>query len=486
MNNKLKTLNRVLVANRGEIAVRIIRAARELGIESVAVYTDADAGTLAVRLADKAIYLGASPVASSYLNQERLIEAAIQSGADCLHPGYGFFAENADFAEAVAKEKITFIGPSPKVIRLMAGKDKARELATKAGVPVVPGMSVPSDVKKFKKEAASIGYPLMLKAVAGGSGRGMRLARTAEELESALTDAKKEALAAFGNDEMLMEKFIEHPRHIEIQVFADSLGNVVHLGERDCTVQRRHQKLVEEAPAAKLHPKLREQLHQTAVSLCKEVGYLGAGTIEYLVERSAEPDGSFYFLEMNTRIQVEHPVTEEVFGVDLVAEQFRVARGESLSFSQSELVPRGHSLEFRLYAEDPSAQFKPCTGTVVYVSRPGGRGVREDTWIEAGTKLSAYYDSLLSKLVVTGRTREDAIARAKKVLAEYVLEGMPSTLGFHRWLLEQDAFNDLEIDVTWLERSYQGQELHGEGVGPVSLAETKNWQDPRKSNDSET
>ncbi len=463
----------MLVANRGEIAVRIIRAARELGIESVAVYSEADQGSLALRLADHAIALGASSARESYLNQEKIIEAAIQSGADCLHPGYGFFAENAEFASAVLREGITFIGPSPEVIELMAGKDKAREVAQRSGAPVVPGGAVKPDAASFKKQAKEIGYPVMLKAVAGGSGRGMRLVRSEAELESACIEAKKESLASFGNDEMLIEKFIEHPRHIEVQVFADSHGNVVHLAERDCSIQRRHQKLVEEAPAPHLHAKVREGLQQTAVDLCKEVGYQGAGTIEFLVENGHEATGSFYFLEMNTRIQVEHPVTEEVFGVDLVKEQFKVASGEKLSFAQKDLIVSGHSMEFRVYGEDASAQFKPATGTVVYVSRPGGRGVREDSWVEAGSKLSAYYDSLLSKIIVTAPSRQEVIARAKQVLGEYVLEGLPTTLGFHRWLLEQKEFEEITYDVTWLERNYQGQELHGHGLGPLQLPEKR-------------
>lgn len=471
MGKETKDLKRVLIANRGEIAIRIIRAARELGIETVVVYSEADQGSLAVRLADQAISLGASSARESYLNQEKLIEAAIQSGADCLHPGYGFFAENAEFAAKVQKEGIVFIGPTPEVIALMAAKDRAREVAIKAGAPVVPGAPLNEGGKTLQAQAAAIGYPLMLKAVAGGSGRGMRLVQEAAELEAACAEAKKEAMASFGDDAMLIERFVEHPRHVEVQVFADSQGNVVHLGERDCSIQRRHQKLVEEAPAPKLHAKLRKGLHQTAVDICKEVNYLGAGTIEFLVENGSSPKGSFYFLEMNTRIQVEHPVTEEVFGVDLVKEQFRVAQGEALSFSQKDLKVRGHSMEFRVYAEDSKAQFKPATGSIRYISRAGGRGVREDSWVEAGSKLSAYYDSLLSKIIVTAGSREEVLERAKQVLGEYVLEGLPTTLGFHRWLLEQQDFSDVNYDVTWLERSYNGEQVHGHGLGPLQLPE---------------
>lgn len=469
MNKSSDTFKRVLVANRGEIAVRIIRSARALGIESVALYTPADEGTLPVRLADRAVSLGESTASKSYLHQEKIILAAIQSGADCVHPGYGFFAENADFAEALSEEGIRLIGPSPTVMRQMGSKDSARTIAVSAGLPVVPGESAPKDFTELKKLCKKIGYPLLLKAVAGGSGRGMRMVEAESELLLRLEEAKKEALGAFGNDEMLIEKYIQSPRHIEVQVFADRHGNVVHVGERDCSTQRRHQKLLEEAPAAKLHPTLRSKLHQASIELCKKVGYEGAGTIEYLVENSASEKGTFYFLEMNTRIQVEHPVTEAVFGVDLLAEQFRVAAGYPLSFSQDQLVPSGHAIEFRIYAEDPSNDFKPATGTIRYLSRIGGLGVREDTWAESGSTISPYYDSLISKLIISGATRDEAIERARATLAEFVVDGVPSTLGFHRWLLSQPDFLDANIDVAWISRKYQGETIQGENVGPLRV-----------------
>jgi acetyl-CoA carboxylase biotin carboxylase subunit len=355
------------------------------------------------------------------------------------------------------------------VIALMANKDRAREVAIAAGVPVVPGGAAPAESKQLKAFAREITYPIMLKAVLGGSGRGMRLAEHEEELLERFAEAKKEALAAFGNDEMLLEKCIIGPRHIEVQVFADMHGNVTHVGERDCSVQRRNQKLVEEAPAAGLHPRLRERLYQAAVALCREVGYVGAGTIEYLVQGGSGGEDPFYFLEMNTRIQVEHPVTECVYGIDLLVEQFRVAAGAPLSFSAKDLREHGHAIEFRIYAEDTAADFKPCTGTINYLSRPGGPGVREDAWVEAGTKVSAFYDSLLSKLIVHGRNREEAITRARAVLDAFVIEGVPTTLGFHRWLLRQQDFIDARADITWLKRNYHGEQGAGTSVGPFVL-----------------
>jgi acetyl-CoA carboxylase biotin carboxylase subunit len=367
-----------------------------------------------------------------------------------------------------------FVGPQPEVISLMANKQRARQAAEKVGVPVVPGGAVAGSIADLAKAVAQLGYPIMLKAVAGGSGRGMRIVESGDELEERLAEAKKEALAAFGDDEMLYEKCVIRPRHVEVQVFGDTFGNVVHLGERDCSLQRRHQKVVEEAPAPGLAKGLREKLCECATDLARNVNYRGAGTVEFLVEGGAKKDDSFYFLEMNTRIQVEHPVTEMVYRVDLVTEQFRVAAGKPLSFKQSALKPLGHAIEYRVYAEDPSRGFLPCSGRIEYLARAGGPGVREDSWVEAGTRVSAFYDSLLSKLIVWGRTREEALAASRTLLQEYHLEGIVSTLGFHRWVLQSESFKQGAVDVKWLEREYRGEMLPAGTVGPLILPEPRN------------
>jgi acetyl-CoA carboxylase biotin carboxylase subunit len=469
MQSKMRKIRTVLVANRGEIAVRIIRAAREYGLKSVAVYSEVDQGALHVRLADKRVALGGNAAKDSYLNQEKLLNAAIQSGADAVHPGYGFFAENAEFARAVSEAGLCFIGPSPEVIALMGDKDQARRKAVQCGVPVVPGTQsgLPlSELKLFCREA---GYPVMIKAVAGGSGRGMRLVEAEADLEAKLAEAGAEAESAFGNRATIIEKYIARPRHIEVQIFGDAIGTVIHFGERECSLQRRHQKIVEEAPAVHFHPRLREKMLKAAVQLAEAVEYCGAGTIEFLVEGGDSADSPFYFLEMNTRIQVEHAVTEAVTGYDLLQLQFSVAEGAPLGIAQKQIAARGHALEFRVYAEAPAREFKPTNGTIVYVSRSGGNGVREDSWIEAGTRVSAFYDSLLSKITVWGRTRDEAVRRSRSVLDGFSIEGMETTLGFHRWLLEQPAFCDGTVDVKWIEREYTGQEKPAVGVGPLRL-----------------
>ncbi len=463
------TLKRVLIANRSEIAVRVIRAARDMGIESVAVYSDADEGALHVRLADKRIALGGSSAKDTYLNRDKIINAAIQSGADCVHPGYGFFAENADFATAVKAAGLTLIGPSPEAIALMGDKDQARKVAEKHSVPIVPGSTTGVDLKTFKSLAEKIGYPVMIKAVAGGSGRGIRVAEKAEELESKIAEVEREALAAFGNKEIILEKFIVKPRHIEVQVFGDTHGNVVHFCERECSLQRRHQKVVEEAPAPNLHPELRERICKAAVAMAQAVNYVGAGTVEFLVEGGTEAKSNFYFLEMNTRIQVEHPVTEMVTGVDLVKLQFLVAMGEKIGLSQKDIKATGHALEFRVNAENPAENWSPTAGKILYVSRAGGPGVREDGWIESGSRVSTFYDSLLSKVIVYGATREEALTRARRCLNEYVVEGLETTLGFHRWVLKQPPFIEGQVDVKWIEREYRGELVPASSVGPLEL-----------------
>ncbi|MCC6953418.1 MAG: ATP-grasp domain-containing protein [Deltaproteobacteria bacterium] len=448
-------MKKLLIANRGEIAVRIIRAARSLGLKTVALYSDPDAESLHVRLADERIHLGGSAAKETYLDQDKIISALVLTGADAVHPGYGFLAENAGFARRVREAGAVFVGPSPEVIALMGDKEQARKKAIELQIPVVPGAEVTDDTSFLAAEAQRIGYPVIFKAVAGGSGRGMRIVRTADELAAKFQEARDEALAGFGNAAVFLEKFLESPRHIEVQIFGDSFGNIVCFGERECSLQRRHQKLVEEAPAPNLHESVRARLHVYAVRLGKECRYESSGTLEFLVDGGTTADSPIYFLEMNTRIQVEHPVTESVYGVDLVRLQLEVAQGKSL-----DAVPApqctGHSIEYRVYAEDPSKGFSPMMGQARYISRPGGPGLREDGWAESGTKISPYYDSLLFKAIVTAPTREEALRLSKVYLDEYVVEGFETTLGFHRWVLTQPDFVRGLVDVYWISRNYDG------------------------------
>ncbi|MCB0322179.1 MAG: ATP-grasp domain-containing protein [Bdellovibrionales bacterium] len=467
-----RRLQRLLIANRGEIAVRIIRAARAARVETIAVYSEADAGALHVRLADRAILIGPSPARQSYLSIDRLLDAAIQSGADAVHPGYGFLAENADFAHAVTNQGLVFVGPSAETIRVMGDKRRARECAVAAGVEVVPGTGADPSPDELEKFVSTVQFPVLVKAVAGGSGRGMRLVERKEDLAERIDEARREAEAAFGNGSVLLEKYLERPRHIEVQVFGDGRGQVVHLFERDCSVQRRHQKLVEESPAPGLHPRLRERICAAAVKVAQAVGYEGAGTVELLVEGGANPDDAFYFLEMNTRIQVEHPVTEEVTGIDLVREQLQVATGAGFSFDPSSLEQRGHAIELRIYAEDCRKSFAPQSGRLQYISRSGGPGVREDGWAEAGTTISPYYDSLLTKLIFSGPDRQATIERAIATVDTFVVDGLPTTLDFHRWLLRTEAFRSGAVDVKWVEREYRGEVVPPQSVGPLRLPDT--------------
>lgn len=471
---KPREMQRILIANRGEIALRVIRAVREAGLESIAVYSDADSGSPQVRLADRAIRIGPGTAKESYLNIGKIIDAAHQTGADAIHPGYGFLAENDAFADAVEEAGLIFIGPRPQSIRDMALKDEARKKMAKAGVPIVPGSESSGSFEELEKTAAKIGYPVMLKAAAGGSGRGMRVVEKPSDLRARLEEAEREAEAGFGNKAVFVEKFIATPRHIEVQVFGDEHGNAMHFGERDCTLQRRHQKVVEEAPAAKLHPALRDKICTAALRAAESVSYRGAGTVEFLVEGGEREDDLFYFLEMNTRIQVEHPVTEVVWGVDLVRLQLDVARGVKLDPALRQLTPRGHAFEFRIYAEDPAAGFRPAIGRVAYIARPGGPGVREDGWVEPGSTISPFYDSLLSKLIVHAADRASAIERARSVLREMIVEGMPTTLGFHRWVLDQPDFLNLDIHVRWIEQAYQGQIVDSPLVGPLVVEQAAN------------
>jgi acetyl-CoA carboxylase biotin carboxylase subunit len=441
-------MHRVLVANRGEIALRIIRACHEEGLEAVAVCSDADRTAPHVRAADRVEHIGAAPAAESYLNIPRLLEAAARSGADAVHPGYGFLSERAPFADAVEQAGLTWVGPPADAIRAMGDKTEARRRMKAAGVPVVPGaMAAVEDLKAARLVAEEIGFPLMVKASAGGGGRGMRVVQAPAELRAALEASASEALKAFGDARVYLEKYVEAPRHIEIQVLADA-ERVVHLGERECSIQRRHQKLVEEAPSVAVTPELREWMGAAAVAAAAAVDYRGAGTCEFLLAQG----GAFYFLEMNTRIQVEHPVTELVFGVDLVREQLRIARGFPMGVPATYLHPRGWAIECRITSEDPGSGFLPSTGRISYVRPPGGPGVRWDAGIDVGSEVTLFYDSLLAKLIVWAPNRADAIARMGRALDELVISGVATNVSFHQRLLADEAFRLGEVDIQLLER----------------------------------
>ena len=441
-------MKRVLIANRGEIALRIVRACHEEGLEAVSVYSAADGSSPHVRAADRAVFIGSAAPAQSYLNIDRLLAAAAEAGADAVHPGYGFLAERAAFAEAVERAGLVWIGPPPDAIRAMGDKTEARRRMRAAGVPVVPGADAPiHDIGPALGLARDVGYPVMVKAVAGGGGKGMRVVRGPEELPGALETAASEALKAFGDASVYLEKLVEQPRHVEIQVLADST-RTIHLGERECSIQRRHQKLVEEAPSVAVDDELREWMGAAAVLAAEAVGYLGAGTCEFLLA----PDRSFYFLEMNTRIQVEHPVTELVYGVDLVREQLRVAAGEPMRVHGGWMHPRGWAMECRITSEDPGNAFLPSTGRIEYLRVPGGPGVRWDGGIEAGDAVTLHYDSLLGKLIVWAPDRQQAITRMRRALDELVILGVATNQGFHRRLLDDAEFRNGEIDIQFLER----------------------------------
>jgi acetyl-CoA carboxylase biotin carboxylase subunit len=441
---------KILIANRGEIALRVIRACRAMGISSVAVHSEADADSLHVHFADEAICIGPALASESYLNVPRIIAAAEISGADAIHPGYGFLAENAEFAEICLASGVAFIGPDPEVIRRMGDKAAARRIMATAGVPVVPGSEEPIERERRALSAArQLGFPVLIKAVSGGGGRGMRLARTDEEFKRLFPTARREAEQAFGDDRVYIERFIEAPRHVEFQILGDSHGHVVHLGERDCSVQRRHQKLVEESPSPGLDQGLRERMGASAVRGARQVGYRGAGTFEFLLDRS----GQFYFIEVNARIQVEHPVTEVVTGIDIVSEQIRVAAGEPLSTSTEPVVLRGHAIEFRINAEDPARDFLPSPGRIAEFHVPGGPGVRVDTHAYTGYVIPPHYDSLVAKLICHGVDRREAIGRARAALEEFVIEGVHTTVPFHQWLLRQPAFLEGSVDTSFLERA---------------------------------
>src|SRR5216684_4132004 len=443
-------IERVLVANRGEIALRIIRACHEEGLEAVAVYSEVDRLSPHVRAADRAVLLGPAPAPESYLDVAKLVAAAQETGCQAVHPGYGFLSERAPFAEAVVGAGLVFVGPSAAAIRAMGDKTEARRRMQQAGVPIVPGTTRPlADHAQARPEAARLGYPVLLKAAAGGGGKGMRLVRAEGELESAFAAAQSEAEKAFGAGEVYLEKYLERPRHIEIQVLADSYGRVVALGERECSIQRRHQKLLEESPSLAVTPALRRRMSEAATAAAGAVGYLGAGTIEFLLA----PTGEFYFLEMNTRLQVEHPVTEMVYGVDIVREQLRVAMGQPLRIHAGTLQPRGHAIECRITAEDPFNDFLPATGVVRYLRVPGGPGVRWDGGIEEGNEVTLYYDPLIAKLIVWGETRGVALERMRRALRELAIVGIPTSQMFHLRVMDDPEFQRGDIDVTYLERA---------------------------------
>lgn len=441
---------KILIANRGEIAVRVIRAARELGVKTVAVYSEADKDSLHVKLADEAICIGPAMSTESYLKFVNVIAAAQVTGADAIHPGYGFLSENSDFADACAKHGITFIGPKPECIIKMGDKATARATAIANAVPVVPGTEgVIRDVEEARKLVKDkIGYPVIIKATAGGGGKGMRIALNEEELVKNMVAAQNEAKAAFGNPDVYIERYVQEPKHIEIQIIGDKHGNVVYLGERDCSVQRRHQKLVEEAPSVAITAEIREKMGNAAVALCKAIAYDSVGTIEFLLDK----DKNFYFMEMNTRIQVEHTVTEMITGIDLIREQIRVAAGEKISFSQSDVKINGHAIECRVNAEDPDRNFMPSAGTITNYIPSGGTGIRVDSHVYSGYEIPPYYDSMIGKLIVWDNTRDLAIERMKRALKDHIVEGVKTTMPFHLKVLDNEFFRKGEVFTNFIEK----------------------------------
>ncbi len=441
-------MQKVLIANRGEIALRIIRACMELGLTTIAVHSEADEDSLHVWLADQSVRIGGPKSSESYLDPRRIISAAVITGADAIHPGYGFLAENADFAEICEAHNIIFVGPTPEQIRAMGDKAEAKRLMREAGVPVIPGSDgVVEDLDEAIKIAKDIGYPVMIKATAGGGGKGMRTANNEAELIKNFEMARSEAQAAFGNPGVYIEKLIVNPRHIEVQLLGDGKGNVIHLGERDCSIQRRHQKLIEESPSPFVDEELREKLGTAAVAGAKKINYRGAGTIEFLVDK----DKNFYFMEMNTRIQVEHPVTEMVTRVDIVKEQLRIANGEGLRFKQEDIKFEGHAIEVRINAEDPDNNFAPCPGKIESFHVPGGPGIRVDTHVYAGYVIPPYYDSMIAKLIVWGENRSEALSRMRRALKEFIIDGVKTTIPFHQKVMEDSRFTSGDFDTSFLE-----------------------------------
>jgi acetyl-CoA carboxylase biotin carboxylase subunit len=458
---------KILIANRGEIALRIMRACRELDIECVAIHSSADTESLHVKYADESVCVGKRLSSESYLRIPNIIAAAEITGAEAIHPGYGFLAENAEFAEICAENDFVWIGPPAAVISRMGDKAAARRTAIEAGVPVVPGSNgILASLEEAEAEAARIGYPVIIKATAGGGGKGMRIARDLEGLRKNFGTARSEAAAAFGNDGVYVERYLENPRHVEVQVLADQHGHCIHLGERDCSVQRRHQKLIEEAPSPAVNPELRARMGAAAVKLASSVGYVSAGTVEFLLDE----DGSFYFMEMNTRIQVEHPVTEMVTDIDLVKEQIRIAAGEPLALRQEDVVMEGHAIECRINAENPERDFLPCPGRIFFFHAPGGPGIRVDTHVYSEYLVPPHYDSLLAKIIAHGSDRQEAIARMRRALSECVIEGIPTSMPFHLEVLANDVFlrgaattKFLEAELTHLQEGIRVRTRSEEG-----------------------
>ncbi len=442
-------MNKILIANRGEIAVRIIRACKEMNIKTVAVYSEMDKDAMHTRLADEAICIGPAASGKSYLNFKNIIEAANITGADSIHPGFGFLSENSQFAQICEESNIKFIGPSYKVIELMGNKSNAKELMKSAGVPVIPGSE--GSIKGLKDAlniAEKIGYPVMLKAAAGGGGKGIRIANNPKELEINYNIVKQEAKVSFNDDEIYIEKFIENPRHVEVQILADEYGNVIHLGERDCTVQRRHQKIIEETPSTAIDEKLRSKMGETAIKVAKTAGYTSCGTVEFLVDKNK----NFYFMEMNTRIQVEHPITEERTGIDIVKEQIKIAAGEKLKYKQKDIEFRGNCIECRINAENPSKNFMPCPGTITGLNLPGGNGIRIDTAVYEGYTIPPTYDSMIVKIIAHGNNRNDAISKMKRALEETVIEGVDTNIDFLFKIIKNPHFIRGDFDTSFIEK----------------------------------
>jgi acetyl-CoA carboxylase biotin carboxylase subunit len=454
----MSKIHKILVANRGEIALRVMRSARELGIKTVAVYSEVDRKALHVRFADEAICIGPPPSSESYLRIEKIINAAKQTGADAIHPGYGFLSENEDFAQAVKDAGMIFIGPSPEAIALMGSKLAAKDAVAKFNVPLVPGTSEPiTDVAKAKKIAKEIGYPVLIKASAGGGGKGMRIVDDELSFEEQMDRAISEATSAFGDGSVFIEKYVTKPRHIEFQIFGDQHGNVVHLFERECSIQRRHQKVVEEAPSSILTPEKRKLMGEAAINVGKSCGYYGAGTVEFILDENL----NFYFLEMNTRLQVEHPVTEEITGLDLVKLQIKIAEGEKIPFKQDDLKMNGHAIEIRVYAEDPANNFLPDIGTLVTYKRPQGHGIRIDDGFEQGMEIPFYYDPMIAKMICHADTRAAAIEKTIRAIGEYEITGLETTLGFCKFVMEHDAFRSGKFDTRFVENYFQPSVLNG-------------------------
>lgn len=445
---------KVLIANRGEIAIRIIRACKELGISTVAVYSQADANSLHVSLADEAYCIGPNQSAKSYLHIPALISVALTTGADAIHPGYGFLSERADFVDICEEHHIKFIGPSSSAMRKMGDKATARETMEANGVPITPGLGIVDDTDTIREFVKEVGYPIIIKATAGGGGKGMRIVRKDEELDDSFNLCRQEAQNSFANPDVYVEKFVENPRHIEVQILADSYGNVIHLGERDCSVQRRNQKLLEEAPSSAISEDIRQKMGEAAISAAKSINYEGTGTIEFLLDESDPKNKKFYFMEMNTRVQVEHCVTEMISNIDIVKEQIRVAQGEKLSYSQKDVNLMGHAIECRINAEDFEKCFMPCPGEIEGYIAPGGFGTRVDSHVYTGYKIPPYYDSLVGKVICWGRDREEARKRMLRALDDYIITGVKTTIGFHKKILNNPNFISGDFNTSFIEKNY--------------------------------